>query len=132
MYSCISLLMWLRLLYYFRIFKGTGYYIRMIEEVFYGLKYFFFIFLVSVLAFSQANYALVSNQYLKVDENEHTHIISVFETFIMTYRNSISDINIDNVVINESYTYVALYLLLVISTVFVIVVQFNLLIAIVT
>ena len=50
----------------------------------------------------------------------------------MTYRNSISDINIDNVVINESYTYVALYLLLVISTVFVIVVQFNLLIAIVT
>ena len=92
--------MWLRLLYYFRIFKGTGYYIRMIEEVIYGLKYFFFIFLVSVIAFSQANYALVSN-HLKVDENKH---ISFFETFIMTYRNSISNIKIDDVKINESYT----------------------------
>ena len=59
MYSVVSLLMWLRLLYYFRISKGTSYYIRMIEEVIYGMKYFFFIFIISMLAFASANYAIV-------------------------------------------------------------------------
>ena len=80
--------MWLRLLYYFRIQKETAYYIRMIEEVIYGMRYFFLIFLVSVLAFSQANYALVSRQ----DKDGKTRAELIFETIIINYRNSISDI----------------------------------------
>ena len=80
--------MWLRLLYYFRIQKGTGYYIRMIEEVIYGMRYFFFIFLVSVLAFSQANYALVPLKY----KAGKTKGEIIFDTIIINYRNSISNI----------------------------------------
>ena len=90
LYSFISLLMWLRLLYYFRIDKRTSYYIRMIKVIIAGMGQFFFIFLVSVLAFTQANYVLVSGQFY--DDEGNIKPTSVFDTFIMTYRSSISDL----------------------------------------
>ena len=60
----------------------------MIEEVIYGMRYFFFIFLVSVLAFSQANYALVPLKY----KTGKTKAEIIFDTIIINYRNSISNI----------------------------------------
>jgi hypothetical protein len=56
LYSITALAMWLRFLYFFRVFKSTGYYIRMVVEVIKDMGQFFFIFGITVFAFAQANF----------------------------------------------------------------------------
>ncbi len=53
--------MWLRLLYFFRIFRNTGYYIRMLVEVIKDIKYFIFIFALTIVAFAHAWYVFLKN-----------------------------------------------------------------------
>lgn len=47
-----ALLIWAKFLYFFRIFRSTGYYIRMVLEVYKDIRSFLFIFFTIVLAFS--------------------------------------------------------------------------------
>jgi hypothetical protein len=56
LYSITALAMWLRFLYFFRVFKSTGYYIRMVVEVIKDMGQFFFIFGITVFAFAQSNF----------------------------------------------------------------------------
>lgn len=46
--------MWLKMLYFLRIYKQTGYQIRMISKVLYGMKTFLFVLLVTILAVTDA------------------------------------------------------------------------------
>lgn len=46
--------MWLKLLYIMRIFKKTGYLIRMIVEVIYDMGVFLLLLLITVLAFGDS------------------------------------------------------------------------------
>jgi len=61
MYSFCALLIWLRMLYFFRIFRNTGYYIRMIIEVFLDMANFILIFVVFIGAFASATLILGRN-----------------------------------------------------------------------
>mmetsp|Transcript_35185 Transcript_35185/g.34213 ORF Transcript_35185/g.34213 Transcript_35185/m.34213 type:complete len:102 (-) Transcript_35185:331-636(-) len=61
LYSYCAVLVWFRLLYFFRIFRGTGYYIRMITEVLSDMFNFMLIFLVVVGAFGNAFYLIGLN-----------------------------------------------------------------------
>jgi len=62
LYSFTALAMWLRFLYFFRIYRNTNFYIRMIIEVIKDMGQFFFIFLVSVLAFGHCFFIFGLNQ----------------------------------------------------------------------
>ena len=46
--------MWLKLLYFLRIYKETGYLIRMIVEVIKDMRIFFIVFVVVLCAFGDA------------------------------------------------------------------------------
>ena len=48
-----SLLIWLKLLYFLRIFESTGYLIRMIIQVCVDMRYFLLILLLSLIAFGE-------------------------------------------------------------------------------
>jgi hypothetical protein len=50
----MSLIFWLKLLYFLRIFKNTGYYIRTIIEVIVDIKYFLLMLLLTVVAFGDS------------------------------------------------------------------------------
>ena len=50
----ISLIIWLKLLYFLRIFKSTGYYIRTIIEVIMDIKYFLLMLLLTIVAFGDS------------------------------------------------------------------------------
>jgi hypothetical protein len=50
----ISLILWLKLLYFLRIFKSTGYYIRTIIEVIMDIKYFLLMLLLTIMAFGDS------------------------------------------------------------------------------
>lgn len=52
--SITTFFMWLKLLYFFRIFKNTGYMIRMIITVIGDMKYFFLVLLIAIIAFSDS------------------------------------------------------------------------------
>jgi len=61
LYSVITLLMWIRFVYFFRIFRSTGYYVRMLSEVSKDVKHFLFLFGVTIVAFAHAYYLLLYN-----------------------------------------------------------------------
>ena len=61
LFSFVSLSIWIHLLYFFRIFRTTGYYIRMIVQVIDDIKYFIFIFAVVVIAFGNAFHVFLYN-----------------------------------------------------------------------
>lgn len=52
--SIISLIVWLKLLYFLRIFKATGYYIRTIVEVIKDMRYFLMMLLLTFIAFGDS------------------------------------------------------------------------------
>ena len=52
--SVISLILWLKLLYFLRIFKSTGYYIRTIIEVIMDIKYFLLMLMLTIVAFGDS------------------------------------------------------------------------------
>lgn len=47
-------MMWFKLLYFMRLFKNTGYLIRMVLEVIYGMRVFLLFLLIAIFAFSDA------------------------------------------------------------------------------
>lgn len=53
-YSVTTLFMWIKLLYFLRIFKKTGYLIRLIVEVLADMGIFLLVLLITVTAFGDA------------------------------------------------------------------------------
>ena len=49
-----GILMWLKLLYFLRIFKTTGYLVRMVTDVLWGMKTFLLILFIVYFGFSEA------------------------------------------------------------------------------
>lgn len=54
--------MWIRVLYFFRVFRTTGYYIRMLVQVIIDIRYFIFVFVLTILAFAHAWFVFLKNK----------------------------------------------------------------------
>ena len=54
MRGSLNLLVWIKLLYFLRLFKETGYLIRIIVQVIKDMKYFLLLLLLTIIAFGQA------------------------------------------------------------------------------
>jgi hypothetical protein len=50
----MSLMLWIKFLYFFRIFQSTGYLIRIIISVLVDMRHFLFIMLLTIIAFGDA------------------------------------------------------------------------------
>lgn len=81
LYSITAIVMWIRFLYFFRIFRSTGYYIHMIMKTIVDIIEFFFIYAVVVLAFGHATYII-----------SHEHHQDFIQSLINNYRNTIGDV----------------------------------------
>ena len=60
--------MWIKLLYFFRINKNTGYLIRMIVKVIFGMKTFLMVLLITIVAFGDAFVSLEANNEIIVND----------------------------------------------------------------
>ena len=60
-------ILWWKLIYWFRLFESTSFYIRLILDTIAGIGYFFSIFVVLLLAFSNAIYILNINRKTEDD-----------------------------------------------------------------
>ncbi len=66
LYAITSLAMWLRFLYFFRIYKATNFYIRMIYEVCKDMGQFFFILFITMFAFAHTYFIMFMNHNVVV------------------------------------------------------------------
>mmetsp|Transcript_14198 Transcript_14198/g.10249 ORF Transcript_14198/g.10249 Transcript_14198/m.10249 type:complete len:279 (+) Transcript_14198:1896-2732(+) len=87
LYSLACILIWFRMLYFFRIFRGTGYYIRMVIEVISDLMNFMIIFAIVVLAFAHS--------FLILERNNSSGplIPGMWDSLIISYMTPMGDYN---------------------------------------
>jgi hypothetical protein len=64
--------MWLKLLYFLRIFKETGYLIRMISTVIVDMKHFLLVLLIAIIAFGDSflSFAMGNPEMIMGDNGE--------------------------------------------------------------
>jgi len=115
--------MWFKLLYFLRIFKDTGYLIRMIIEVVADMRFFLLILFVSQIAFGNAIYMISM-----ANSPDKQFIGSWVESFLFSYLIALGDW--DTSQFGEK-ALVAVWVLFFLNTLFSTVVMLNLLISII-
>jgi hypothetical protein len=100
-----SLLLWLKLLYFLRIYESTGYLIRIIISVCVDMRYFLFILFLTIMAFGDALRAISTSNL-----PQHQFIVYWWQSFAYVYRMILGDFSVDATVlqggpvIQESYS----------------------------
>ena len=120
----MSLLLWLKFLYFLRIFSSTGYLIKIIISVCFDIKYFLLILCLTILAFGDSM-RLISKSNI-VDDR---FIEEEYESFTYVYRMILGDFD------TESFGNIAplyMWVLFLTCTVFNMIIMLNLLIAIIS
>eukprot|EP00347_Sterkiella_histriomuscorum_P022786 403337167 len=122
--AIISFFMWMKLLYFLRIFRSTGYLIGMILEVIKDMRFFFVVLLITIIAFGSAFLTLsLGNE----EANQFTN--SNVDAIIFTYRMILGDFD------TEAFGEVAtptVWILFLLCTLFNMIVMLNLLISIIS
>ena len=88
-YSFAAVIMWIRFLYFFRIFRNTGYYIKMLVQVMFDIRYFIFIFVLTIFSFAHAWFI-----YLKNNEDGPV-LLSVNDDLKYVYKIALGDFDTD-------------------------------------
>ena len=128
LFSLVALSVWTHFLYFFRIFRSTGYYIRMIVEVIRDIKEFIFIFGILVIAFGHAFNVFYRNgiDHLQSFESPHPRY---YYSLIYSYRLALGDFNTDDF---PEYQQWVPWLFFMLATLINLIVLLNLLISIVS
>jgi hypothetical protein len=79
----MSLGIWLKLLYFLRIFKSTGYLIRIIIEVIKDMRSFLLILMLTFIAFGDAFNSINTSNLDATKFTGNTWIESIFYTYIL-------------------------------------------------
>ena len=99
LWSIVAFLMWLKFLYFFRIFEPTAYLIRMIIEVAIDMRAFMIVLIVCIIAFGNAFLILsYENTY---DDEEDIVIGDFMDSLIYSYMVSLGDFGDDAGIIAE-------------------------------
>jgi hypothetical protein len=117
--------MWTRFLYYFRIFKTTGYYIRMLVQVILDIRHFIFVFVLTIISFAHAWFIFLKNTD---DDLGGSALPSVKSAIAYVYLIALGDF--DTEVFGDYFTAIS-WLFFVLATFFLQIVLINLLISIV-
>ena len=127
LHALASLFMWFKFLYFLRIFKETGYLIRMIVEVIKDMKIFFIVLIIVLSAFADA---FLSLSNANPEDGARFVGSNFFSSLLYTYRTSLGDFQVDD--FNNSAEYMTVWILFLLSSILVLIVMLNLLIAIIS
>ena len=125
-YIYLALLMWAKLLYFLRIYKQTGYLIRMLIQVVIDFKVFFLVLGITICGFANS-FMILSNG----SENNEDLVNGGFvRAFNFAFTLGLGDW--DTGVYYESDYPISAWILFYLCTILVLIVMFNLLIAIIS
>lgn len=122
--SVNSLLLWFKLLYFLRIFEGTGYLINMLIEVVKDMRYFILVLLITIIAFANSYFTIS-----RANDDENEFASTYIDALLYSYEMALGNWDLG------SMGEVALpyaYILFVIATLFNTIIMLNLLIAIIS
>ncbi len=131
LYSITAFAMWLRLLYFFRIFEQTNFYIKMLISVVADMGQFMFIFVFTLLAFAHTFYLFFMNHNGIVMEDGtvmSSEFNSFSDAFIFSYNTVFGEYSLGN--FNLYIPWVA-WVFFILETMWVVVILLNLLISII-
>lgn len=120
-----SFFLWLKLLYFFRIFRETGHLIKMIVEVVYDMRFFFYILLFTVFAFS-GSFTLLS---LNNSDETERYVTDLINANLKIYELVLGNFDTSNF---GSANKILMWMLFITASIFLIIVMLNLLIAIIS
>lgn len=129
--AIVTFFMWMKILYFMRIFKKTSYLIRMIVEVVSGMGVFLFVLFIALAAFGNAFYALSQGQQNQVDDdgNSVQFITGFIDSIIFAYRVILGDFDVSGFGVTAVTVSLVFWFF---CTLFGMVVMLNLLIAIIS
>lgn len=129
--ATMSLILWLKFLYFLRIFKSTGYLIRIIIEVCVDMRHFLLIMFLTMVAFGDAMRSIsTSNEDIPDESNNSSQFVgSYIDSITYTYRMVLGDFDTSNFGL-VAVPYV--WILFVLCTVFNMIIMLNLLVAIIS
>lgn len=129
--ATMSLILWLKFLYFLRIFKSTGYLIRIIIEVCVDMRHFLLIMFLTMVAFGDAMRSISTSNEDVLDEsgNSSQFVGSYVDSITYTYRMVLGDFDTGNFGL-VAVPYV--WILFVLCTVFNMIIMLNLLVAIIS
>lgn len=135
--SVVTLLMWLKFLYFFRLFDATSYLIRAVVEVVFSMRHFLLVLLFTIIGFGNAFYVLSNgNEVIKEedlekdqDPNANFFITSYLDSILFSYRMVLGDFDTTGFGALAVPLCIVLFLLF---TIFNMIVMLNLLIAIIS
>jgi len=116
--------MWFKILYFLRIFKPTGYLIRMIFTVIYDMRFFFLVLLITLVAFGDSFYIIS-----EANKDDNKFVFGFVDSILFSYYIILG--NFDTGKFGNVANPVVLAIFLI-CTVFDVIVMFNLLIAIIS
>eukprot|EP00347_Sterkiella_histriomuscorum_P011114 403373706 len=123
--TIVVFFMWIKFLYFFRMFEKTGVLIRLILTVMNDMKHFLLVLLFSILAFSDS---FLNLSHFNEDE-EQQFVGSFGDSFLYTYQIVLSGLNLEQTgKVNVGFV----LLLQILCTLFGLIVLLNLLIAIIS
>ena len=126
--SIVTLFMWLKFLYFFRIFDKTSYMIRAVVECVKAMRYFFFILLFTIFAFGNA-FLIISLGNDGEANPDSVFIGNYIDSMTFSYRMLLGDF--DTGAFGETAVPLV-WILFLIFTVFNIIVMLNLLVAVIS
>lgn len=125
LYAVSIFVMWIKTMYYLRVFRKVGYLTSMIMKVLSDLKYFMLILSMSILAFANAFYILSLN-----NEPEKQFVSSFYDSIKWTYLIVLGEFDTEGIIdINDSGI---VQILFGFATLFLLIVLLNLLISIIS
>lgn len=121
--SITTFIMWMKILYFLRIFKSTGYFLEMIFKVIIDIKYFLLVLFIVIFAFGDALFAIAYY-------NGYTYTTNILDSFIYTYRMVLGDWDTGD--FTDNIAIYMIYVFFLLCTFFNMIIMLNLLISIVS
>jgi len=122
--SVNSLLLWFKLLFFMRIFEGTGYLINMLIQVVVDMRYFLLVLLITIIAFGNSYYTISES-----NDEEDKFLDDYFASFLFSYELALGNWDLTGMG-NRAMPLV--WILFILVTMFNTIIMLNLLIAIIS
>ncbi|CDW87954.1 wd-40 repeat protein [Stylonychia lemnae] len=125
LHSFASLLVWIKFLYFLRIFRTTGYLINMLSTVLWDMKIFLLILLIIYLGFAEAFLRLAESS-----EEEFNFAKNYAYALVYAFRLSIGDTDTD--LFDDNKQPITIWIIFILCALYTNIVMLNLLIAIIS
>lgn len=122
--AIVGLLLWLKFLYFLRIFRQTGHFISMIIDVIADMKVFMGVFFVVIIAFGNAFFILSNN-----NPADDRFIVSIPDSLLWSYNLSLGAFDTEAM---GSKHFELAAVLFFISSIFLIIIMLNFLVAVIS